>query len=106
MIPYDQQPLIPYIVAVGVCYQQLPDAQLERKRNEMTEEQVAEFALAFNEHCRAAYKLKAGWIVKCFASKTGRAELCVWATHRLNGYLKTGKYYPSSHYTANKETTR
>ena len=80
MIPYNEIPLIPTIIAEMVVSQH--DA-----RHSLTKDQVREFADLCEVHCRVAYEAGARWMLKIAQANDGRKELAMWINHWLDSYL-------------------
>lgn len=97
---YDEQPLLPNILAEVVCEEiytgqewsiQIRDygrvAKTEAARLAMTPEQKREFSDLCDRKCRIAYDANAAWIVKIFKANNGPAQLANILRHWLDSYL-------------------
>ena len=96
--PYDDLALIPSVVAKQVCLEEYtgqelsnPDgvqvAKVESLRIAMTSNQIADFALKSDSHCRAAYRFNFRWFMDCVKKENGRDMLYQWMRHNLAAYL-------------------
>lgn len=96
---YEDLHLMPHLIAERVCGipytgQELSSPpswvdKIEKRRQNMTNDDVHEFSQLADQRCKAAYEIKADWFMKCVRSKTnaGRDQLYVWLTHWLASYL-------------------
>ena len=99
MKPYDELAFIPRLIAETVCREPYTGqeisgravavADVEAARQQMTAEQVAEFASFADERCRVAYERGADWFMKCARSRSnrGRDQLYMYVRHWLAAYL-------------------
>lgn len=98
---YDDLHLVPSIVASRICeltytgremrdgHRQSFVAEIEKRRQAMTADDIRAFCKETDERCRAAYEAKADFFMMCVRSKTnrGRDQLYVWVTHWLSAFL-------------------
>lgn len=102
MKPYDELAFIPYQIARTVCGEPYTGAEIstasrsgrqigkvEAIRQQMTTEQIAEFASFADERCRVAYERGADWMQRCARSRSnrGRDQLYMYIRHWLAAYL-------------------
>jgi len=101
--PYEDLPLLPNIIAEAVCSQPYTGQEwsqglrsgdeitkIELARQQMTPDQVQDFANLCDTKCCLAYHLGAKWFLACVKAKNnyGRDQLYVWIRHWLASYLK------------------
>ncbi len=116
MQEYDQLTLRPEIVAKVVLGEKFTGhgitmfscvipSEIERARNEISNEQAEEFVRLVDRRCRTCWEVQAEWFTKCVRSKTGagRDRLYDVIRHWLSAYLKdpvafaaTGRAYLSN----------
>lgn len=100
MTRYEDLPLLPHVIAETVCSQVYDGSEIsynsqsqilavEAKRQQMTSEEIAEFASLCDTRCRLAFTNRAEWFRKCVRSKSnrGRDQLYVWIRHWLAAFL-------------------
>lgn len=99
--PYDELVIVPSIIASEVAAEtytgQEVSVQLrsgrtvdavEKRRKQLTDAEVREFAELCDKRCRAAYEAGAPWFRKIARSKTnaGRDQLYQWVRHWFSAY--------------------
>lgn len=102
-IPYENLPLLPYLVAETVCGEEYTEQEyseglrnkeraykVDAKRKAMTPEQVKAFAEYVDKRCRDSYEAKADWFMK-IAKSDNIAQLYVWVRHWLVSWLSLSK---------------
>lgn len=100
--PFDKLAISPFIIGVCVAEREYTGkelgpfglgatqiAEIEKRRQAMTSNQIEEFGEYCVVRCRLAYDGDSKWFLDCANSKTnaGRDQLYVWITHWLSGYL-------------------
>ena len=99
---YEDLPILPWFMAENMCkepyegWEWSPSmrsqeiiAQVEEKRKAMTEEDIKAFTDYADKWCKAAYAVRAEWMVKIALSKTnkGRDQLKAFMSHWLCAWL-------------------
>jgi hypothetical protein len=99
--PYNDLPLVPTMVAMVVVdnaytgqdiseasRDQKRIAEVEKRRQRMTDPMRQEFIWEVDQRCQDAYDADAKWFKKCLKGDKGRDQLYIWIAHWLHAWLR------------------